>query len=150
MSLSKDPDASPYYLEAELNSPMCRLRAGESCTFDTDWFPTRAGAEFHGVSDAGILIRPLRATPISDGKVTLTGSFGVFFSGHLIAHFYDGHGASLGITPLMDVNPSETVALQKEVSPNGKAARVSLHLVDETGVDRGALQEVRVLPQENR
>ena len=63
ISLSKDPDASPYYLEAELNSPMCHLRARESCSFDTDWFPTRAGTEFHGVSDAGILIRPLRANP---------------------------------------------------------------------------------------
>ena len=31
-SLSADPDASPYYLEAELNSPMCRLRPGESCS----------------------------------------------------------------------------------------------------------------------
>ena len=150
ISLSKDPDASPYYLEAELNSPMCHLRARESCSFDTDWFPTRAGTEFHGVSDAGILIRPLRATPIPDGKVTLTGSFGVFFSGHLVAHFYDEHGTGLGITPLMDVNPSETVSLQKELSPGGKASRVSVHLVDEAGVDRGALQEVRVQPEENR
>lgn len=150
MSLSKDPDASPYYLEAELNSPMCHLRAGESCTFDTDWFPTRAGTEFHGVSDAGILIRPLRANPTQNGNVTLAGSFGVFFSGHLMAHFYDEHGASLGITPLLNVNPNEMVSLQKEIAPNGKAARVSLHLIDESGVDRGALQEVRVLPQENR
>jgi hypothetical protein len=27
LSVSADPDASPYYLEAELNSPMCRLRS---------------------------------------------------------------------------------------------------------------------------
>ena len=58
-SLSADPDASPYYLEAELNSPMCRLRPGESCDFETEWFPTRSGSEFHGVTDAGIVIRPL-------------------------------------------------------------------------------------------
>ena len=150
MSLSKDPDASPYYLEAELNSPMCHLRAGEICTFDTDWSPTRAGTEFHGVSDAGILIRPLRANLTQSGNVSLAGSFGVFFSGHLIAHFYDEHGTSLGIAPLMDVSPNETVSLQKELSPGGKAWRVSVHLVDETGVDRGALQEVRVQPEENR
>ena len=31
-SLSADPDASPYYLEAELNSPMCRLRPGRAAT----------------------------------------------------------------------------------------------------------------------
>lgn len=150
MSLSKDPDASPYYLEAELNSPMCHLRAGESCNFDTDWFPTRAGTEVHCVSEAGILIRPLRATPLPEGKVNIAGTFGVFFSGRLIAHFYDEHGTALAITQLMDVNPDETVSLQKQVVLSGKASRVSLHLVDEAGVDRGALQEVRVLPEENR
>ena len=58
-SISVDPDASPYYEEAELNSPMCRLRPDESCAFETEWFPTRAGDEFHGVTDAGILIKPL-------------------------------------------------------------------------------------------
>src|SRR5260370_37095607 len=48
-SLSTDADASPHYLEAELNSPICRLRPGESCDFETEWFPTRSGREFHGV-----------------------------------------------------------------------------------------------------
>ena len=148
MSLSADPEGSPYYLEAELNSPMCRLRPAESCSFETEWFPTRAGTEFHGVSDAGILIRPLRATPAKDGKLALTGSFGVFYSGHLVAHFYDAHGASVGTTSIMDVSPNEAVMLQQEVVADEKVSRVSLHLVDEAGVDRGSLQEVRVEPEE--
>ena len=45
--------ASPFYMEAEINSPMCRLRPGEACQLETDWFPTRADSEFHGVTDAG-------------------------------------------------------------------------------------------------
>jgi hypothetical protein len=143
-SLSADEDASPYYLEAELNSPMCRLRSGESCDFETEWFPTRAGNEFHGVTDAGILIRPLRATGSENGKIKLSGSFGVFFSGRLVAHFYDVHGRSLGTMPVADVNPGEPVALDTEIAPPGKPARVSLHLEDEHAVDRGSLQEVRV------
>src|SRR5271166_4239863 len=61
LSLSDDADAAPYYLEAEINSPMCRLRPGESCDLDTEWFPTRAGNEFHGAKDAGIVIRPLQS-----------------------------------------------------------------------------------------
>src|ERR1700734_1921998 len=96
LSVSADPDARPYYLEAELNSPMCRLRSGESCEFETEWFPTRSGNEFHGVTDVGILIRPLRASLSENGKVGLSGSFGVFFAGHLEARFYDDHGKSLG------------------------------------------------------
>jgi hypothetical protein len=149
-SLSADADASPYYLEAELNSPMCQLRPGESCNFETEWFPTRAGSEFHGVTDAGILIRQLRATGLENGKVKLSGSFGVFFSGRLVAHFYDEHGRSLGTMPVADANPTELVSLDTEIASPGKPARLSLHLEDEHGVDRGSLQEVRVGTGDNR
>jgi hypothetical protein len=144
LSLSTDPDASPYYLEAELNSPMCRLGPAESCSFETEWFPTRSGSEFHGVTDAGILIRPLQATATGEGKIKLSGAYGVFYAGRLLAHFYDEHGRSLGTVPVAEGTPAEPVEMQKEVTPAGKATRVSIHLIDENGVDRGALQEVQV------
>src|SRR5256714_620720 len=143
-SVSSDPDASPYYMEAELNSPMCRLRPGESCAFNTEWFPTRAGSEFHGVTDAGIVIRPLQASHAENGRVRLTGSFGVFFPGRLVARFYDEHGASLGTTGVTNVKPTEAVVLQSEVVSPAKSARVSLHLEDVNGLDRGSLQEIRI------
>ena len=149
-SLSADAEASPYYLEAEINSPMCKLRPGESCDFDTEWFPARSGSEFHGVTDAGILIRPLRANALENGKIKLSGSFGVFFSGHLVARFYDERGRSLGTRPIVDVNPADVVSLEAEIVPPGKPARLSLHLEDEHGVDRGSLQEVRVGTGDNR
>jgi hypothetical protein len=149
-SLSADADASPYYLEAEINSPMCKLRPGESCDFDTEWFPSRSGSEFHGVTDAGILIRPLRANALENGKIKLSGSFGVFFSGHLVARFYDERGRSLGTRQIADVNPADVVSLEAEIVPPGKPARLSLHLEDEHGVDRGSLQEVRVGTGDNR
>jgi hypothetical protein len=149
VSLSADPDASPYYLEAELNSPMCHLRPGESCIMDTEWFPTRAGAEFHGVSNAGVLIRPLKARRLANDAVKLAGTFGVFYSGRLVAHFYDQRGASVAATSIMDVNPTEVVTLERDFLP-GKVARVSLHVVDENGVDRGSLQEVTVESEEQR
>jgi hypothetical protein len=134
----------PYYLEAEINSPLCRLRPGETCDLETEWFPTRAGSEFHGVTDAGIVIHPLRATRLDNGKIRLSGSFGVFFSGRLVARFYNEHGASLGTMPVVDVNPAESVSLEAEIVPNAKPARLSLHLEDSNGVDRGSLQEVQV------
>jgi len=142
-AMSADPDASPYYLEAELNSPMCRLHPGQSCTFETQWFPTSAGDEFHGVTEAGTLIKPLAATE-DNGKVRLSGSFGVFFPGRLVGRFYDEHGSFLGTVPVADVDPAKEVSLEAEVSPPGKAGRVSLHLEDENGVDRGSLNEVEI------
>jgi hypothetical protein len=149
LSLSADLDASPNYLEAELNSPICRLRPGESCSFETEWFPTRSGSEFHAVTDAGIVIRPLRATGVEDGKISLSASFGVFFAGSLVARLYDEHGRSLGTVPIMDVTPVDVVSLSSEIAPPSKTARISVHLIDQSGIDRGALQEVPVGSRES-
>ena len=147
-SMPTDDDASPYYLEAEVNSPLCRLRPGESCNLDTEWFPTRVGSEFHGVTDAGLVASPLRASLLASGKVKLSGSFGVFFAGHLVAHFYDEHGHGLGNLPVADADPVELVALESEIAPPGRPGRVSLHLEDANGLDWGSLGEVRVEPAE--
>jgi hypothetical protein len=95
------------------------------------------------VTDAGILIKPLQAVWDHD-KIKLSGSFGVFFSGHMVARFYDEHGSFLGTAPVADVKPDEPVSLATKVAPAGKAARVSLHLEDEAGVDRGSLNEVQI------
>jgi hypothetical protein len=116
---------------------------------DTEWLPTHSGGEFHGVTDAGILVRPLRATVRENGKIGLSGSFGVFYSGHLIARLYDEHGHAVAATPVAEVNPTESVLLDTEITSPAKCARLSLHLVDETGMDRGALQEVQLSTQDN-
>jgi len=142
--------ASPFYMEAEINSPMCRLRPGEACQLETDWFPTRADSEFHGVTDAGIVTKPLEALRLESGRVRLSGSFGVFFLGRLVAHFYNEHGSIIGTLPLSEVNPTNLVVLDVETSPQGKPTRVSLHLEDQGGLDRGALQEVPIRTGEVR
>jgi hypothetical protein len=144
-SLSADADATPTYLEAEINSPLCRLRPGESCGLDTEWFPTRGDADFQGVKGAGIVMRPLEAALVANGRIRLSGSFGVFSSGHLIAHFYDEHGASLGAMRVAEVNPAEPLLLETEVLPPATPARVSIHVEDESGLDCGSLEEVRIL-----
>jgi hypothetical protein len=138
----------PFYMEAELNSPLCRLRAGESCDFETEWFPTRTEDNIHGVTDASILVKPLHASRMDNGKITITGSFGVFFPGQLLVRLYDQQGASVGTIAGADVSPTELVTLQTEISADTKAARLSLHLVDANGVDRGSLGEVPVSPME--
>jgi hypothetical protein len=149
-SLTSGGDGVPYYLEAELNSPLVELQPGGTRDLDTEWFPTRAGGEFHGVADAGIVVRPLDATRLATGHIRLSGSFSVFFAGRLVAHLYDEHGASVGILPLSPVDPAEIVQLDTELTPSAKPSRISLHLEDANGLDRGALQEVQVSASENR
>jgi len=150
VSLSSGGDEGPYYLEAEINSPLCRLSPGETCNLDTEWLPTRVASEFHGVTDAGVVVRPLRATRLEHGKIGLSGSFGVFFAGRLVAHFYDEHGAELNSVPVSDADPAELLSLETDIAAPGKPARLSLHLEDWKGLDRGSLQEVPVGPGENR
>jgi hypothetical protein len=140
---SDEEEDSPYYMEAEINSPLCRLRPGETCNLDTEWFPTRGGRELQGFSEGGIIARPLRVIRLASGKLKLSGSFGVFFPGRLVARLYDDHGASLGTMPIVDANPAEAVSLDQEISCPDKVVRLSLHL-ESDGVDRGSLQEVRV------
>ncbi len=147
-SLTSGGDGSPRYLEAEINSPLVQLQPGETRDLDTEWFPTRAGSEFHGVEDAGIVVRPLRASLLTTGGVRLSGSLGVFFAGRLVAHFYDEHGASVGRIPLTQVDPNTLADLDTELTPSSKPARISLHLEDVNGLDRGSLQEVSVVPVE--
>jgi len=110
----------------------------------TEWFPTRGGPEIQGISDPGMILHPLHATLLANGKMKLSGSFGVFFPGTLWAHLYDAHGASVGKVSMGRVNPTEPVSLDSETASPAKAARISLHLQDDAGVDRGSLQEVRV------
>jgi hypothetical protein len=141
---------SPFYMEAELNSPMCRLRPGEACQLETDWYPTRTDSEFHGVTDAGIITKPLAAVRLANGKVKLSGSFGVFFPGKLVAHFYNEHGSMTDTLPLGEANPTKLVSLDTEIAPQGKPTRLSLHLEEQDGLDRGAIQQVPIKPEENR
>jgi len=147
-SLTSGGDGTPIYLEAEINSPLVQLRPGETRDLDTDWFPTRAGSEFHGVEDAGVVVHPLQATRLETGRIRLSGSFGVFFAGRLIAHLYNEHGAGLGTVPLTQVDPAELVVLETELAPAGKPSRISIHLEDGNGLDRGSLQEVPVVAVE--
>jgi hypothetical protein len=148
LSLTSGGDGSPIYLEAEINSPIVQLQPGETRDLDTDWFPTRSGSEFHGVEDAGIVVRPLQAIGLQTGGIRLSGSFGVFFAGRLVAHLYNEHGASVGSMPVSPVDPTDLVVLGTDLVTPAKTARISLHLEDANGLDRGSLQEVPVVAAE--
>src|SRR6185369_15242378 len=68
-----DKEPPPFYMEAELNSPMVKLYPGESHSFDTEWFPTRGDSSFQSVKDPGVILKPLRANEGGDGeKIDIT------------------------------------------------------------------------------
>ena len=140
---SRSLEKTPYYMEAELNSPMAVLGPGESYVFDTNWFPSRLSGDFTTVTDAGLVGKPLVARRIGD-KIELSGTFGVFFPGELKAYLYDEGGVEASEVALQAVQPQDPVALHQAIAAAKNIARVSIHLVDRNGVDRGALGEVFV------
>jgi hypothetical protein len=132
---------TPYYMEAELNSPMAELAPGETYTFDTTWFPSRMTPKLKKVTDAGIVGELLTAKR-SGEKIELTGSFGVFYPGKLKALFYDRGGNETSETELKTVQPEEMVELRESIAAPDMVKRVSVHLIDNKGMDRGPLGEV--------
>lgn len=134
-----------HYMEAELNSPVVKLEPGESYAMDTEWRPARMGRDFQTATYAGVVGRPLAASSTAGG-IALAGKFGVFFSGQLEARFYDRGGARLKTLNLREVTPLEMVTLDQTVEAPAGTARVSLHLVDADGLDRGPLGEVSLAP----
>jgi hypothetical protein len=139
-----DKEPPPYYMEAELNSPLVRLYPGESYSFDTEWFPTRGGSEFETVKDSGLVVKPLRAVEVGGEKIDVSGTFGVFFPGQLVAYFYSSTGSAMGTQPVGAVDPARVVRLDSSVKFSGHPGRISLHLVDTNGLDRGPLGEVSI------
>lgn len=141
--LRTSAEDAPFYMEAELNSPMEDLAPGETYTFNTKWFPTRAGKNFKLATGAGVVAEPLALS--ADGNQTmLTGTFGVFFPGHLAARFFDEQDGAIGTVPLQSVDPAKEVHLSQQITVPAGAAGISLRLIDQLGTDRGSLGEAQV------
>lgn len=141
--IRKSDEDSPFYMEAELNSPMVKLAPGEFYTFATEWFPTRMGSKFETVSGAGVIGEPLTTASTADG-LKVAGAFGVFHAGKLVARFSDKDGGEVGYSALEDVDPSKEVTLNQEIKAPAAAQKISIHLVDANGRDRGSLGEAQI------
>ena len=134
-----------YYMEAEVNSPVVELAPGESYAMDSEWYPTRMDSSFQAATYSGVVGTPLAAAASPSG-LTLTGNFGVFYAGQLVAHFYNRGGEAIGTAPAGDATPLQPLKLQVTLQAPPETARVSLHVVDAQGLDRGPLGEAFVNP----
>ncbi|MCU1268716.1 MAG: hypothetical protein JWN74_10 [Acidobacteriaceae bacterium] len=137
------PDEAPYYMEAEVNSPMAELKPGETYEMQTNWFPTRIAGRITNVADAGVIAGRIAASATSDG-VMISASIGVFFPGKLVAHFEDGNGAEIKSVDLISVTPQAAVQLRQEIKMQGTPKRVAIHLVDDQDKDRGSVGEAAI------
>jgi hypothetical protein len=135
--------SEPYYMEAEINSPLVRLDPGATYSFDTVWFPLRATADVQRVTEAGIVTSRLEATSHSQ-HLHLKASFGVVVSGHLQIRIFDKSGRDVKHILLDAVRPRDRVTLDRDVYIDSTLSRVSLHLLDDSGADWGVIDEATV------
>jgi hypothetical protein len=140
---ASSPEDRLHYMEAEINSPIVSLKPSETYAFDTRWFPTRAEKELSAVRDAGVVESPLSASRRAQ-SIILNVKFGVFIPCNLVARFYDQHDSLLRNVPLQAADPSKIIDLHREITINKSDVRLSIHVIDEKGEDRGALGEVAI------
>lgn len=133
-----------HYMEAEVNSPIVELAPEETYAMDTVWYPTRNTSELKSATYAGTIEIPLEAKK-NQSELSLTGEFGVFYPGTLVAHFYGQGGEPLSTTKVTDLNPLEPLKLASVVNAPEQTRRVSLHVVDLQNIDRGSLGEAFVI-----
>jgi hypothetical protein len=140
------PDKAPYYMEAELNSPIVKLAPDETYAMDTVWNPIRIDAAPLSVTESGVVTRRLSAVANAD-SVVLTGSFAPFTAGSLVAVFMSNHGGEAARRVLRQVRPEESVVLNESVPMPSNAGRILLKLYDASGADLGMLDQVKIETQ---
>jgi hypothetical protein len=137
---SPKPHDTRYYMEAEINSPIVGLQPGDSYSMDTRWFPARAGSDLKTITDVAVINKPLSAS-LNANDLLLSGSFGVFFPGELMAHGFNARGVETDAISLLSVDPENSVELHQQIRLSPSAVRVAIHLVDDAGVNRGTVGE---------
>ena len=142
---SKSAEETPYYMEAEVNSPLVTLAPGASSSLDTTWFPMRTGSDVKRVTEAGIVTERLRAVQ-EKTDLALTGVFSPVVSGHLQLRVYDAGGRDAKRVDLDAVAPLAPVKLNRHLSVDFPVSRVAVHLLDGSGSDWGALDQVKIEP----
>ena len=137
-----EPREGPF-MEAEMNSPMVELAPGESYAMDTQWYPTRMAEDFKTTTYSGVIGTPLTATATPGRPGTLRQLRGVLCRRPGGSFLRKGQWRH---PKLMSVIPTEPVHLQTTIQAPPNTTRVSVHLVDSDGLDRGPLGEVLVQP----
>ena len=136
-----NPGEDPFYMEAELNSPIVTLAPGKTYAMDTTWYPTRAGDTFATVTPAGLVDTPL-AVATSGGTTTLSGTFGVFDTGDLVAYFLDAQKKQIRTQNLQGAKPDELAVLSAKVIVPVGTKSIEVHFISRGFQDLGSLGHV--------
>ena len=137
------PESTPYYMEAEINSPIVKLLPNETYAMDTTWNPVKISNAPQSVTSAGIVTQKLSATRHAD-SIALAGTFSPFTAGSLTALLLNNHGAEVSRRLLRQVHPEESVVLDDSLPATPNVTQVVLKLFDARSADYGILDKTHV------
>ena len=126
------PAMTPYYMEAEINSPIVPLAPGATYALDTMWNPVRMTEAPRAVTAGGVVGERLRVTREGSGA-TVTGKVTPFGKGTLALVWVGADGGDLGHKTLREAGPGEGVVVQETVTIPAGTAQVRLVRVDARG-----------------
>jgi hypothetical protein len=132
------PLTTPYYMEAEVNSPMVTLPPGGSYAFDTVWHPIAIADQPQEMHGPGIVVKRLETTT-KTSEIHLRGSFSAFSPGRLVAVIYSNRGAEISRHELQAIDPTHPIELNTTMPLPERASRIALKVLGSEGEDRGTL-----------
>jgi hypothetical protein len=136
---------TPFYMEAEINSPIVTLRPGESHSLDTVWHPTALMETPQEMHSSGLVVDRFNAKREVLG-VHLHCGFSVFAPGTLVALFFNEHGLEVARQTIEKVDPIRPVVLDVTVPITQDAVRVNLTMIGLAGEDKGILAKGMIEP----
>jgi hypothetical protein len=149
MKMPDSPPANPYVIESEVLSPFASLKPGESYTYHYDWYSAKVPPRMPVVacSDVGVVCEPLKAKA-ADGRLRLTGSFGVFYKGSVELSLLDANGKAAARARAIPIVPTKPLIVSRTALSGtplpGAATTVVLTVKDAEGKIVGQLAQAKI------
>jgi hypothetical protein len=158
IEMSASPSENPYVIETELLSPLETLQPGQSASFDYEWHLARIGGSFPilDCKAAGCTAEAFACRRTSNGALTLSGRFGVFYSGIARARILDAVGNQLSESGPVKISPDLPLVMQTDfpsLSAPANARMIELVVYDGQGRAMGRLARCAItdnIPRESR
>ncbi len=138
--------ADPY-MELAALGPLHELQPGDQFSFAQDWYATRLGGPIRATTEVAAFREPLRLAEDAEGKLRLSGEFGVFLPGTVEVSLTDDSGRRVAEVTDLPAGPEQAVVLDQTVEPAPGATTVALRLFNDRGTLLGAIASIPLATQ---
>ena len=132
------------YMEVEVLSPLMKLKPGAEETVTRDWLAAAMPGPVVDTGEVSAVNGPLVCTAGEDGKVRLSGIFGVFVEGTVALSEADAEGKAGKQVMTFPASPATPLAIQEELEVSRKAKLLVLDLKNANGTPVGRIASVEV------